>query len=253
LAVRLPRVLFLAILVAELIHLLVAAGQHRVPLGHDGFQYFTLQYYFLSNAVQAREVAQWVPYMTQGTVASLWYGIQASLLPSVLAHLPVLPSGASLLTVYHAGLFIDEMVLLTGTVLLARRFFPPATVFFIAVSVVGASVWLDQPYWNFKLHYAIPLMIELGHRWLDTSEWRWCFLTINLLAVQMIGSLPYVVPVVSFAVAAYFACYGAANARTLASATARSSLGWPRSSRLPAEYSRSRWRIPALPPAPSRS
>ena len=62
-AVRLPRVLFLAVLVAELLHLLVAAGQHRVPLGHDGLQYFTLQYYFLNNARQAREVAQWVPYI----------------------------------------------------------------------------------------------------------------------------------------------------------------------------------------------
>jgi hypothetical protein len=216
LAVKLPRVLFLIVVVAELIHLIVAAGQHRVPLSHDGFQYFTLQYYFLNNALLSHEVAQWVPYMTQGTVGSLWYGIQASLLQSVLVHMPVLPQNANLLTVFHVGLFVDEMVLLTGTFLLARRFFSPTTVFFVAVCVVGSSVWLDQPYWNLKLHYAVPLLIELGHRWLETSKWRWCFLMINLLAVQMIGSLPYVIPVVSFAVVAYFACYGVANPRALA-------------------------------------
>jgi hypothetical protein len=227
LALKLPRVLFLTVLVAESIHLIVAAGQHRVPLGHDGFQYFTLQYYFLNNALQSHEVAQWVPYMTQGTIGSLWYGIQASLLQSALVHVPILPHNANLLTVYHLGIFIDEMVLLTGTVLLARRFFLPTTVFFVALSVVGASVWLDQPYWNFKLHYAVPLIIELGHRWLETSKWRWCFLMINLLAVQMMGSLPYVIPVVSFAVAAYFACYGVANPRAQAQQLRSIRWGWP--------------------------
>src|SRR3972149_4458922 len=59
------RLLFLAIVTAELAHTGVAMLQHRVPSGHDGFQYFTIQYYFLNNAIQAHEVAQWIPYMNQ--------------------------------------------------------------------------------------------------------------------------------------------------------------------------------------------
>ncbi len=171
------------------------------------------RYYFLNNAIQAHEVAQWIPYMNQGTVASIWYGIQATLLQSVLIHLPWLPRGTDLLAIYHFGIFVDEMVLLTGTWLLARRFFSMPAVFFITASVVGSSVWLDQPYWNFRLYYAIPLMLELGNRFLETGKWRWVFLTLNLMAVQMMGSLPYLIPVVSFVVCAYFAAYAIVHSR----------------------------------------
>jgi hypothetical protein len=164
--------------------------------------------------------------MNQGTVATLWHGIQASLLQSVLVHVPLLPGNANLLTVYHVGMLVDELVLLTGTWLLARRFFGTPTVMFITLSVVGTTVWLDQPYWNFRLHYAIPLIVELGHRFLDTGRWRWAFLTLNLLAVQMLGNLPYLIPVTSFVVAAYFAAYAAANLPVVLPQLAGIRWGW---------------------------
>jgi hypothetical protein len=81
----------------------------------------------------------------------------------------------------------------------------------VALSVVASAVWLDQPYWNFRLYYAIPLVLELGHRFLDTGRWRWTFLTCNLLALQTIGNLPYLIPLTSFVVFAYFGFYAAIN------------------------------------------
>src|SRR5436190_172821 len=137
------RVLLVTIVFMEVLHTGIAIGQHRIPTGHDGFQYFTIQYYFLNNAIQAREVAQWIPYMNQGTIATLWYGIQASILQSVLLHSGPLLRGTDLLSVYHAGMFVDEMILLIGTWMLARRFFKTPAVFFIAASVAGSCVWLD--------------------------------------------------------------------------------------------------------------
>ena len=205
------RLLFLSIVGLEAAHTATAILLHRVPGGHDGFQYFTLQYFYLNNAIQAHEVAQWIPFMTQGTIGSLWYGIQGSFLQAVLLQLPALLSGADLLAVYHLAMFVDEMILLTGTWLLARRFFDAPTVFFVSTSVVASCVWLDQPYWNFRLYYAIPLVIALGHRFLDTGRWRWVFLAVNLLALQTIGNLPYLIPVTSFVVFAYFAFYTASN------------------------------------------
>ena len=108
-------------------------------------------------------------------------------------------------------MFVDEMILLTGTWLLARRFFDVPATCFVSISVVASGVWLDQPYWNFRLYYAIPLVLELGHRFLDTGRWRWVFLTANLLALQTIGNLPYFIPLTSFVVFAYFAFYTATN------------------------------------------
>ena len=209
-----PRVLFLCIVGLDAAHTATAILLHRVPGGHDGFQYFTLQYFFLNNAIQAHEVAQWIPYMTQGTVGSPWYGIQGSFLQAVLLQLPWLASGANLLSTYHVAMFVDEMILLTGTWLVARRFFDLPTTFFVSISVVASAVWLEQPYFNFRLYYAVPLVLELGHRFLETGRWRWAFVACNLLALQTIGNLPYVIPLTSFVVFVYFALYTAMN-RTL--------------------------------------
>ena len=109
------RRLFGAIAVFELAHAAMAGALHRVPTGHDGFQYFTLQYYFLNNAIQAREIAQWIPYMTQGTVATFWYAVQSSLLQNVLLWVAPLLRHVDLLPVFYAGMFVDELILLTGT------------------------------------------------------------------------------------------------------------------------------------------
>jgi hypothetical protein len=190
-------------------HTATAIVQHRAPATHDGFQYFTLQYFFLNNAAQGGGVAQWIPYMSHGTVATLWYGIQGSLLQQVLLRLPPLVRQSDLLTLFHLSAFVDSMMLLAGTWLLARRFFQLPAVVFIVVSIVGSAVWLDQPYWNFRLYYALPLVLDLGHRFLDTGRWRWFFLSANLLAIQVIGNLPYFIPVASFTVFVYFAGFAA--------------------------------------------
>ena len=221
------RLVFLALVTIELAHTATAILQHRVPSGHDGFQYFTLQYFFLNNAAQGGGVAQWIPYMSHGTVATLWYGIQGSFLQQVLLWFGPLVRHADLLTVFHLGVFVDEMILLTGTWLLARRFLRSPAACFVAISVVGSSVWLDQPYWNFRLYYALPLVIELGHRFLDTGRWRWFFLAANLLALQSIGNLPYFVPLAAFVVFLYFVWFAAVNLEAVAGRLRSAHWGWP--------------------------
>lgn len=196
-----------AIAALEAAHAATAIWQHRAPAVHDGFQYFTLQYFFLNNAIQSGEVAQWIPYMTQGTTATLWYGVQGGFLQAVLLQAPFIVQRADLLTVFHAAMFVDELILLVGTWLLARRFFSLPAATFVTLSIVGSGVWLDQPYWNFRLYYALPLVLELGHRFIDRGRWRWFLLAGNLLAVQTIGNLPYFIPLVSLIVCAYFVTY----------------------------------------------
>jgi hypothetical protein len=216
-----------AIAALEAAHAGTAIWQHRAPAVHDGFQYFTLQYFFLNNAIQAGDVAQWIPYMTQGTIATLWYGVQGSFLQSALLQAPWIVQRADLLTVFHIGMFVDQLILLAGTWLLARRFFSVPAATFVTMSIVGSAVWLDQPYWNFRLYYALPLVLELGHRFIDEGRWRWFLLAGNLLAVQTIGNLPYFIPFVSFVVCAYFLTYAAANPSSLRETLRRLRWGVP--------------------------
>jgi hypothetical protein len=194
------------------IHTLVLVLQHRLPAAHDGFQYFTTQWYFLNNAVQSGEVAQWMPYMTEGTVATFWYGIQASFCQNVLLSCGKLLRYFDLLHLLYWSTCVDELILAAGSWLLCRRFFRSRlTAVFVCTCVVGSSLWLDQVYWNFRLYFAVPLILHLGHRFLETAEWRYCFLCLNLLAAQTLGNLPYFIPVTSFVICAYFTLYSACN------------------------------------------
>ncbi|MCI0405006.1 MAG: hypothetical protein L0209_02855, partial [candidate division Zixibacteria bacterium] len=58
------RFLFLIVVLLQAAFLLYNVIQKRMATGHDTFQYLTLQYYFLNNAVFSGEIAQWMPFMT---------------------------------------------------------------------------------------------------------------------------------------------------------------------------------------------
>jgi hypothetical protein len=140
----------LAIIGLEAAHTATAIALHRVPMGHDGFQYFTLQYFFLNNAIQSGELAQWIPYMSQGTVATQWYGVQGSLLQNALLPVAPLLQKIDLLTVFHVGMFVDQMICSSEP---GCR--PPILPLLPSSSPSASSDrrWLDQP-WNVRLYGA---------------------------------------------------------------------------------------------------
>ncbi len=223
--------LFLALLLLESVFLLGLAAIHRVPREHDGFGYFGLQYYFLNSAVTSGEIPQWVPYMTQGTVANWWYAVQGSLFQNacaVLASWTGALGAVNFLYLFYLAVWIDVLVLLTGTWLLARRLFrSPYTAFFTTAVAVGPCIWMSQPWFNFHLFYAIPLMIALVHRFLDRGDWLSLLLAVNLFALQTVGNLPYYPPVTGLVLALYFGLYTLFNPREQLAAVRRLRFGAP--------------------------
>jgi hypothetical protein len=136
----------LALIAAEGLFLLWLCQTGRVPRGHDGFQYFSLQYYFLNDAVQTGDAAAlWMPYMTHGTVSNWWYVTPAGILPQVYLLLgPVLKS-IGFLPLYYLGIWFDLVVLLLGTWLLSRRHFKTSTAAVLAcVMVTASTTWAAQ-------------------------------------------------------------------------------------------------------------
>ncbi|MCB9757693.1 MAG: hypothetical protein H6753_04620 [Candidatus Omnitrophica bacterium] len=181
----------------------------RIPGGHDGFQYFVLQYYFLNDTVISGEIPQWMPFMTQGTVASWWYFVQASLFQNTLMLAHGLLKSINFMICFNAGMFVDELLLMIGSWLLARRFLQsPLALFFTVASILSSCVWMTQPWYNFHFYYAIPLILHFGHRFLETGRWRYFFFAGNLLTIQMLGNLPYFLPLISLVIFLYFIFYG---------------------------------------------
>jgi hypothetical protein len=176
--------------------------------GHDGFQYFTIQYYFLNNVVNYGEIPQWAPFMTHGTLATMGYIGPTGILQNILFLSGSLFKNINFLPLFYIGIFLDELLLLIGAWLLARRFFAsPFTMFFVTLSIMGSCIWILQPWWNFHIYYAIPLIIYLVHAFIDSGKWRYYFLAGNLLFMQCLGNLPYFLPVTTLVIFLYFLFY----------------------------------------------
>lgn len=202
------RCLFLLIILMEAGIFFYLINDRRMVGGQDGFQYFALQYTFLNNVVHYHEIPQWLPFMTHGTVATWWYAIQAGIFQNVLFLSGNLFKDINFLPLFYLGIFVDELLLLIGVWLLGRRFFAsPLTVFFVTLSIMGSCIWILQPWWNFHLYYAIPLILYFIHTFLDSGKWRYYFLAGNLLFIQCLGNLPYFLPVTSLVIFLYFLFY----------------------------------------------
>ena len=173
--------------------------------GHDGFEYFNLQYCFLNNVVNCGEIPQWMPFIVQGMVVPWWHIMQGGILQNILLLSGGLLKGINFLPLFYLGIYIDELLLLVGVWLLARRFYSSnVTVCFVALSIMGSCIWLLQPWWNFHFYYAIPLILYFAHKFLDSGKWRYYFLAGNLLFIQSFGNLPYFLPVTSLVIFLYF-------------------------------------------------
>jgi hypothetical protein len=215
--VRREAALFALALMLEAFVLLLLCATRRMVAGHDGFQYFSLQYYFLNDAAYAGEVPQWLPYMTHGTVATWWYAIQGSLLQNVLLLAARALRTVHFLTVFYTNAFIDELVLGLGTWLLCKRFFAStASVFFVTATVLASSMWTTQPWYNLHFYYALPLILWLLHRFLDEARWRYLALAANLTGLQTLGNLPYFLPVLTMVIFVYALSYASLNRHLVA-------------------------------------
>jgi len=200
--------LFLLIILIEAgIFLYLIHGRFIVG-GHDGFQYFTLQYGFLNHVINYGEIPQWSPLMTHGSMAMLGYITSNGILQNILLLSGNLFKDVNFLPLFYAGIFLDELLLLIGIWLLGRRSFDsPFTLFFVTLSIMGSCIWIVQPWWNFHIYYAIPLILYFIHIFLDSGKWRYYLLAGNLLFMQCLGSLPYFLPVISLVIFLYFLFY----------------------------------------------
>ncbi len=209
---RKERLLFTVALALEVLFSAILAVGNRLPAGHDGLQYFMYQYYFLNDAAQTGQIAQWSSYVMHGTVAFPWYGYVASPVLAVALQLGRTVRFLPALDWFHLSFLFDNILLLSGSWLLVRRFYKhPETTFFVSVCIAGGAIWALQPWFNFHFYSAVPLLLHLIHRFLETGRWRFVALAGTLLALQTMGNLPYMIPMTTFVIAAYFAFYFLSN------------------------------------------
>lgn len=179
--VMLPTILFYAIIL----------GRDWMPI-HDTFQAANVNHFFFSEIVKNGALPLWYPYINFGIDAN-WF-LAIAITPSLALLLPIakLLTIADFLTFYYISFFLDEIILLVGTYLLARMLFKsiPAVIF-VCISMTGSLLWYGQPWFNLHLYYTVPLMMYFvidGCQ--KNSFWRilaggW------MLLISSFGNLPY--------------------------------------------------------------
>ena len=179
---------------------------HRLPAGHDTFQYLTLQYYFLNHSIEHGSIPQWMPFMTQGTVATWWYMVQSSFLQQVLLLSGSLLKGLNFFYAFYANMLVDQLFLAVGCWLWGGYYLKTSQGrFFFAATVFASSIYLTQVWFNFHFFYCLPLIFYFGHQFLETGQWRYFLLLANLFIMQIHGNLLYYIPFHSYVIFLYFA------------------------------------------------
>jgi len=198
---QLPRLSLASIILVEFLILLYLALSGKIPFGHDGFCYFSLQYYFLNNSIQSGEIAQWMPYMTHGTFANWWYYGQGSPLQSLWMLSGGLLSSVNFLYIYYLGIFIDLLLLICGMWVLGSFLYQSTEAKIMATGIAVIScIWFDQPWFNLHFFYLIPLTLYFFLKFFDSHKISDLLIAGNISILQLFGTAAYFAPVISLTI-----------------------------------------------------
>jgi hypothetical protein len=198
------RLFFLLVLLTASLPLFMIADR-RLPRGHQTRAAYERQYAFLAGSSEAGSIPLWMPFTAGGSDSGRELYSQAGALQHVLMAAGPALRGKNFLPLFHLGLFAEELLLLIGTWLLARRFFPsPATAFFVGVSALGSAFCFDQAGVNLQAIHGLPLELALLHGFLDTGSRRRLLLAGSLGCLQALGSPPGLMLLSPLVVLLYF-------------------------------------------------
>lgn len=176
--------LLLAILTAA-VHVVLLAD-HRLPRHHRTRERVEMQFALLSLCAQPGQIPLWLPPGVASHPALLAH---SGLLEAPLLLTGRATTGVPVALLFHLGVLAEELLFLSGVWLLSRRFFrSPLAAFFTGASALASGFWLDDVELNLHSIAALPLVLELLHRFLDRGSRGALFLAGNLMALQMLGA-----------------------------------------------------------------
>lgn len=182
--------------------------QHKIPLAHDTFQSFHLQYVYYNEFIQYHAIPRWVPFFNMGGANNYYFTIPFHSLTPLYYLVGVFFKQINYVYLFYGFLWFAEMVFLLGSILLASLYYKERkAVFFVAFLLMGTNIWQPQIWWNFILYYFLPLVLYCLHQWLNTRRFRY-FLSLLLFfpMLSVFGDFPYAVVFTSFVFLLYLGC-----------------------------------------------
>lgn len=188
---RILRSPFLFALLPSALFYTVILSRNWIPI-HDTLWATHTAYFALNELITHHAVSLWFPFINYGIdtnwILPLTFGPSLATLSAVARIL----NRGDLLQYFYLALFLDELVLLAGTYLLARFLFRRRlTVVFVCIAMTGSTLWFAQPWFNFHLYYFVPLSAYFVLTGCARND-LWRVLAGGLvLLVSEFGNIPY--------------------------------------------------------------
>ncbi len=152
-------------------------------------------HYFYSSFFYYNAIPQWCPYILYGVPAAMSQWIHFSPLAYFGALVGLLFRVEDVLSVFRFVILLENVFLLMGTYLVARRFYKRTlTVVMVCLGVILSAVWWPQMHFSFRYIYHIPLVLYLLHRFFTEEKAAFLWLAGSVTMLHAIGTAPYFVP-----------------------------------------------------------
>jgi hypothetical protein len=163
---------------------------------HDTMYMFQTFYVFYNEFFFNNELPLWLPYGFHGVQSD--YFLVTLLSPSAYftGLLGWLLNVKNVLLLFNLSMFLEQLIYLFGTYLLAKKLFNhKATIFFVCATVICSTVLFYQFNQNFRIYNFLPLIIYLYMEFFLRLKITYLFAGMILLLVSVFGNSAYFTPV----------------------------------------------------------
>ncbi|MBF0611933.1 MAG: hypothetical protein G8345_18400, partial [Magnetococcales bacterium] len=163
---------------------------------HDNMNRFAMFYPLYSHLTLQGELPLWLPHVNYGV--TYFYMQFNSLSPSLalMAGLGWLFNVDNVLILFKLSMVVDALFFTFSMLLLVEELLPESRLArcLVLVGSILTSSWMEQPYLNFYVYYALPLVIFLLVRFIRRKEsgYFWAAALVELMSFM--GNVAYFAP-----------------------------------------------------------
>ncbi|MEI8012455.1 MAG: hypothetical protein WCI27_08275 [Candidatus Omnitrophota bacterium] len=163
--------------------------QNRIPVTHDTFQYFHLQYIYYNELFQHKNLPLWLPYQFHGLPGNYYLFDLLQTLSPIYYLCAFLGIKMNVLYLCYIQIFCNELLFLSGIILLGTIYYRSVKpIWFTSFALIGSTIWYPQLWWNFQSFYFFPLLLYCFHCWLNTRQPKYFLYTSLILLLSILGN-----------------------------------------------------------------
>ncbi len=159
---------------------------------HDATTIVGLFHYFYSEFYAYGHLAQWAPYDFYGQPAHFAQLVALSPLSYCAMALGKIFHITNTLVLFKIVMALEVLVFACGLIKLSERFYQSSiAVWFVVIVAMATTIWLTQPFFNFRIYYLWPIIILALMDIVKQASLANVSKVFFWMLISMLGDLPY--------------------------------------------------------------